>query len=264
MQEPHGDFDRPARPVVLTFAVGNCCASARRRQVRSPTARRRRPETRDGWGSKDWEFFVMTDASIQLGWASRARRGWKTALLCCAAASSIDVYAYVGCRFKPRKAGDVGKCGESLNRAFRALFAAHIVVFRHTPTRSSTLESADGLTRSNGSRGGDRKHEATTGKDEIETVHDSATTHRSRPAQLQSMVANQTLEDYALATPERAQMVELLGGQYRDRRGLIPGARGHRRSITVNWLRQCDQRHPRRRRFDLSHLHTDRVLRRDL
>ena len=100
-----------------------------------------------------------------------------------------------------------------------------------------------------------------------ETFHDRATTHRPRPAQLQSVGREPDTGGLCAALHRQAcaEMVELLGGEHGDRSGLVPRARGHRRLDHHQLrLRQCDQRHPGSRRADLPHLPADCLLRRDL
>ena len=97
--------------------------------------------------------------------------------------------------------------------------------------------------------------------------HDSATTNRSRPAQLQSVGRQPDARGLcaSLHGQERAQMVELRASPIprsaRSRFSRSKPSAARSPSITASSTRRRD---PCRRRADLSHRPADRVLRRDL
>jgi len=125
-----------ARPVVLTLAVGNCWASAVGASiaVADSAAAPTKSSRRVGVESPGILFRddIATPLSSLVGRVALALAG-RLRRFVAMQHTSIDVYAYVGRRTKSHKTWDSGKCGESLNRAFRALFcSAHCLVFRHT------------------------------------------------------------------------------------------------------------------------------------
>src|ERR1700676_3352934 len=134
-----------ASPVVFTLAVGNCWARACGDSiaVAEKAAAPARSSRRVGFAKSVVHFLdVMRRlfaAGLPAGQASRARFLGRR-LRCFAALqhTSIDVYAYVGCRSKmPMDTGNYGQCGRNEEAALFAFFCtAHCLVFRHMRTPS--------------------------------------------------------------------------------------------------------------------------------
>src|SRR5450631_3975342 len=133
-----------ARPVVFTLAVGNCWARACGESiaVAERAAAPARSSRRVGFRRSVVHFLDdmgrLFAAGLPAGRASRARSWrWRLRRFAALQHTSIDVYAYVGCRSKvPMNVGNNGKCAQNGETAFFALFCtAHCTVFRHARTR---------------------------------------------------------------------------------------------------------------------------------